>query len=289
MSSDSATCDQQPKRDTSRLRVAVTGAGGRIGTSFAKYAKDRFDFQLIVRPGNEPAETDPITSCGQIISCDLLDLESLKIAFAGCDAVVHLAADPSPQATWSSVRDNNITGTYHACVAAKAAGCQRFVYASSIHAVSGHTGTRQVRTDDPVNPGDLYGVSKCFGEAMCRYMAEQEGMNCIAIRIGAFQPIKKAREPDALPLLNAFVSHRDLDQLIERCIRVEDIRFAVVHGLSQNQFNRLDITDTQALLGYDPQDDFTAEHPDLKGLDIAEQVTPHDRESGQKSGIRDEL
>jgi len=285
----SATFGTEPLTDQTdtELTVAVTGASGRIGSSFVKKVKDRFNLRLIVEPGSEL--DDELAACGEVIACDLAELEKLKDAFAGCDAVVHLAADPSPTAIWQSVRDNNITGTYHACVAAKAAGCGRFVYASSIHAVSGHPKQRQVRTDDPVNPGDLYGVSKCFGEAMCRYMAEQEDMSCIAIRIGAFQPREKAQNPDALKLADSFVSHRDLHQLIERCIRAEGVRFAIVHGLSNNPFNRMDITDTQALLGYEPQDDFTAENPALSELDIAEQLNPHSEEGGQKSGIREEL
>jgi uronate dehydrogenase len=56
--------------------------------------------------------------------------------------------------------------------AAADAGCRRVVLASSIHAVSGYPAGYQIHADDPVNPGDLYGVSKCFGEAMGRMMAE---------------------------------------------------------------------------------------------------------------------
>ena len=52
---------------------------------------------------------------------------------------------------------------------------RRIIYASSIHAVSGYPRTVQVKTHEPVNPGDLYGVTKCFGEALGRYMAGKEG------------------------------------------------------------------------------------------------------------------
>jgi nucleoside-diphosphate-sugar epimerase len=38
----------------------------------------------------------------------------------------------------------------------------RVIYASSIHAISGYPADQQVRESDPVNPGDIYGVSKCF-------------------------------------------------------------------------------------------------------------------------------
>lgn len=52
-----------------------------------------------------------------------------------------------------------------------------------------------------------------------------------------------------------FISEADLCQLFDRCIETPDIRFAIVHGLSNNRFNRMDLTSTRALLGYQPQDD----------------------------------
>src|SRR6185503_19452069 len=139
--------------------------------------------------------------------------------------------NPHPSATWDSVLTDNITGTYHTFGAAKAAMCRRVIYASSIHAVSGYPPDVQVKTSEPVNPGDLYGVSKCFGEALGRYMAEQEGLSVIALRIGAFQPIETARQESGIGMLDAWVSQRDLNQLIERCIDVESIKFAILHGL----------------------------------------------------------
>jgi len=132
-------------------------------------------------------------------------------------------------------------------------------------------------------------VTKAFGEALCRYLAEQEGLSCIAIRIGAFQPIERAKRRDALPMMDAWVSRRDLNQLIERCIDAEGVRFAIVHGLSNNRFNRMDITTTCELLGYRPEDDFTEVNPSLAPLDLPDAVSAHDQEDGQESGIRQEV
>jgi len=101
-----------------------------------------------------------------------------------------MAGDPNPHATWRELREANIDGVYNIFVAAKAAGCRRVIHASSIHAVSGYPPDVQVKTSEPVNPGDLYGVSKCFGEALARYMAVQEGLSAITLRIGAFQPLE---------------------------------------------------------------------------------------------------
>ncbi len=267
--------------------VLVTGAAGDIGRSFAQLAGDRYALRLMVRPGDE--DIDELQSLGEVIKADVTNLDAMKRACAGIDTVLHLAADPSPNATWDVIRDVNIAGTYQVAVAARAAGCRRFIYASSIHAVSGHPVGRQVHTDDPVNPGTLYGVSKCFAEALCRYLAEQEGISCIAVRIGAFQPIEAAQHPDSIEMLDAWVSPRDLQDLLQRCIDADHLRFAVVHGLSGNRFNRMDITATQELLGYAPKDDFTRTNDALRGLELADEVVGHNLKDGKPSGLREEL
>lgn len=269
-------------------KVLVTGAGGRIGSYFAEHSHHQYDLVLVEREIDEKLEK--LKEFGAIEQGDINDLERMKELCRGVDTVVHMAGDPSPSATWRELSEANISGTYYTMVAAKAAGCRRFIYASSIHAVSGYPADVQVKTSEPVNPGDLYGVSKCFGEALGRYMAEQEGLSVIALRIGAFQPIEKARQEDSLSMVDAFVSHRDLNQLINKCIDVENVRFAILHGLSNNRFKRLDISDARELVGYDPEDDATAENPLLKDLNLNATLQTHSAiADGQKSGLREEL
>ena len=269
-----------------RRRVLVTGAAGNIGSYVAAQAHERYDLRLMVQSTDD---AEPIKDFGEIVVADLADLERLKEICAGIDTVVHLAGDPSPSATWSSLLETNIIGTYNLMVAAKAAGCRRVVYASSIHAVSGYPADVQVKTSEPVNPGDLYGVSKCFGEALGRYMAEQEGLSVIAIRIGGFQAREEARKPERIALLDAWVSRRDLLQLIERSIDATDLRFAIFHGLSNNRFKRLDISDARALVGYDPLDDLFAEQPQLQPTAASLEQAHSMQDAGQESGLREDL
>ena len=270
-----------------RRRILVTGAAGNIGSYFAEHAHDRYELRLMVLPSDDATAIQPF---GEVVTGDLLDLDRMKELCTGIDTVVHLAANPDPSATWDSLLQDNIIGTYNVMVAAKATGCRRLIYASSIHAVSGYLPDVQVKTSEPINPGDLYGVTKCFGEAMGRYMAEQEGLSVIALRIGAFQPRESALGEQGIAMLDAWVSQRDLHQLIERCIDVENIKFAIFHGLSNNRFKRLDISDAREIVGYDPQDDLTAVNPQLKDLNLAETVSTHNRSGDeQESGIRDEL
>lgn len=273
--------------NSDRRRVLVTGAAGNIGSYFATHSDGKYDLRLMVREDDDVSEID---GAGQIITGDLNDLERLKQICAGIDTVVHMAGDPDPAAVWEDLLDANIIGVYNIFLAAKAAGCRRVIHASSIHVVSGYPPDVQVKTSEPVNPGDLYGVSKCFGEALGRYMAEKEGLSVITIRIGAFQPPEKARAKQGVGMLDAWVSQRDLNQLIIRCIDVENVKFAILHGLSNNRFKRLDISDARELVGYEPVDDATTELPGLKDFHLAEAVHTHSAiADGEESGIREEL
>jgi UDP-glucose 4-epimerase len=266
--------------------VLVTGAAGRIGTAFAQRAHEEYDLRLMDMDGQDMSALEAL---GEVATGDLADLDRMKEMCGGIDTVVHLAANPSPSATWGELVGPNITGTYNAYVAAKAAGCRRVIFASSIHAVSGYPSDVQVKTTEPVNPGDMYGVTKCFGEAMGRYMAEQEGLSVIAIRIGGFQPVEAARDPEQVSGADAFVSDDDLVQLIRRCIAVENLRFAVLHGISDNRFKRLDISDARVLVGYEPRDDFFRENPALEPLSAPDSLSTHNLSGGQESGIREEV
>ena len=232
-------------------RVLLTGAAGRIGTNFRREMGGRYRLRLGIGPRDDPGETDG----HEVMSFDIADPDACRVACREIDTVVHLAADPSPAADfYGSLLDNNIKGTYNVFRAAKDEGCRRVVFASSIHAVVGYPPDTQARTDMPPRPANMYGVSKCFGEAVAHVFAHTEGLSSIAIRIGAYDAEWLRRGPGA-PELGAFVSHRDLNQLLVRCIEVPAVRFAIVHGVSDNRYKRLDLASTRELLGYEPRDD----------------------------------
>lgn len=232
--------------DRRRRRVLVTGAAGRIGSGFAAHAADSLELRLMDR---RQSDHDALAAHGEAVVCELSDTDGLRAACEGIDTVVHLAADADYEAGWESVLENNIEGTFNVFDAAAAARCRRIVFASSIHAVGGYPRERQVAAGDAVNPGNLYGVSKCFGEALGRYVAEQRGVSVIALRIGAFaEPGTDVGEAEA----DIFLAAADLYQLIERAIHVEGVRFAIFNAISDTPVKRLDIGDAIEILGYEP-------------------------------------
>ena len=151
-------------------RVLLTGAAGRIGSFFHDAYTDAYDFSLtdIV----EPAETKG----APFKQADLSDFDAVRPLCDGIDTVVHLGADPSMDAPWESLLPNNVVATYNVFESARQAGCRRVVYASSINAVLGYPRDQQVHTSQPVYPINLYGATKCWGEALARYYSAAHGL-----------------------------------------------------------------------------------------------------------------
>lgn len=234
------------------MRLLVTGAAGRIGTAFYEETGDRYWFRLADRTITSlaPGENH------ELHALDVADLDACRAACAGIDTVLHLAADPSPEADfYGSLLDNNIKGTFNIFRAAKDAGCRRVIFASSIHTVLGYTYGEPVATSISVNPITIYGATKCFGEAIAAYFANTEDLSSIAVRICSYHApwIQEKRTPE---VLSSYVSPRDLNQLFRLCIEAPDtLRHAIVVGQSNNAIKRLDLTPTIELLGYSPQDD----------------------------------
>jgi len=235
-------------------RILLTGAAGHVASAFREYAGDRYWLRLADRATEKLANARSQEQ--EIFELDIADLEACQIACKDIDTVIHLAADANEKATfYESLLDNNVKGVYNIFRAAKDQGCQRVISASSIHAVEAYPLDTQIHPNMPVRPADMYGVSKCFGEAVASYFAYTEGLSSVAIRIGAFDKAPLPGQQLNARDLSLFVSRRDLSHLLVQCIETPNIQFVLVHGVSNNRFKRLDIAETRKLLNYQPQDD----------------------------------
>ena len=239
-----------------RKRVLVTGGAGRIGQGLRQHLAERYALRLMChRTLVEP------TGDEEIVVADIGDLEQVERACAGVDAVVHLAATPSPRAPWEKVLQANIVGTYNVYEAARRQGVKRVVFASTNH-VTGYYEQEGVYTTPEMlaRPDSYYGVSKAFGEDLARYYADAFGVGSICLRIGSFQP-----RPQNPRHLATWLSHRDCAQLVWRGIE-SDVRFGIYYGISGNTRRYWDIANAIAELGYAPEDDaetFAAEVADV--------------------------
>ena len=232
----------------SSKKVLVTGAAGLVGGILRSHWGDRHQLRLAdIRPvenlaaHEEFAETD-ITAYDQVLK-----------ACEGVEVIVHLAADPSMHARfYDTLLPLNVIGAYNAFEAAREAGCERIVFASSINAVLGHRGQADVKWEAPVFPQNVYGATKCWGEALARVYADQHSLSCICVRLGSPR-FDQAGDWDA-EAINGSLSPRDCAQLFGRCVEVEDVDFAIVHGISRHRRSWMDLEVSRSVLGYEPQD-----------------------------------
>jgi nucleoside-diphosphate-sugar epimerase len=233
-----------------RPNVLITGAAGRIGSFLTQHLAERYDFVLSDVRAPEDTHGFPF------VEADIADLEAMRRLCQGVETVVHLAADPSTQASWESLLPRNIVGLYNVFQAAHEAGCRRVVFASSVNAVSGYPREVQVHTTMPVRPPNLYGATKAWGEAVACFYADQRGLSAICLRFGWVIPRDSPMLKTHRNLLDIALTYEDLTRLVAASVDAPDtLRFGVFHGVSNNRWKRLDISDARTLLGYAPEDD----------------------------------
>jgi NADP-dependent 3-hydroxy acid dehydrogenase YdfG len=225
--------------------VALTGACGRIGSALARHLAARdYQLTLIDRPG---AGLGEMASLGNVVELDLRHRPSGGL-FGGVEVVVHLAGEANENAPWDRLLPDNIEASYNVALAAMQARCRRLIVASSVHAVLA-AARRPVTPRDPVAPADLYGVTKCFVEALAFWCAHRGGMSAAAVRIGAFQPVEASRARDARWMADMFIAEPDLLSLLELAIDAE-YHFAILHAAAPGGDVLLDPSMTENLLGW---------------------------------------
>ncbi|MGH2352460.1 MAG: NAD-dependent epimerase/dehydratase family protein [Chloroflexota bacterium] len=258
----------ETQRQTSSGRLLViTGAAGRIGSFYRQHLREQgalgteagqWRLRLVdVRSPQETLPTDDVLA-GETEG-NLAELAVARRAVAGAHSVLHLAADPSPSADfYASLLDRNVKATYNVVHAAAEAGVRRVVFASSVNAIGGYPREVQVRAEDVAWPGNVYGASKAWGEAVCgAYVAKSDGQfSAIAVRIGGVTRRDQIQPDTRRGWQSITVTYEDLSRLFDCCLNgAPDVTFAVVNGISANRFLRMDLESTRRRVGYVPQDD----------------------------------
>jgi dihydroflavonol-4-reductase len=153
------------------MRIFVTGATGFVGHHVARaLAEQGADLRLLVRKTSNLANLEGIR--GDTYVGDLMQPESLRVGLAGCDAVMHVAAD---YRLWIRDPENmyraNVDGTRELLRLAREAGVKRVVYTSSVATMHFFTNGIVSNEDTPVSIKDMVGHYK-----RSKYLGEQEAI-----------------------------------------------------------------------------------------------------------------
>jgi len=240
-------------------RILITGMSGLIGGMVGKsLAKDNYVRAL----NRSPVEG---VDC---VQADISNLQAIRTAFSGIDTVIHMAAYLGPE--FSGQVSGNLIGAYNVFEAAREAGVKRFIFGSS-----GAT-QMQYEVDEPIKsmvearwddvpsprpiltpqdaarPNGIYGATKVWGEALGRYYSDAHGMSVICIRIG--RVVKEDWPYDARHAA-VYCSHRDIIQMVEKCVLAPDtLRFDIFYAVSNNKGRYRDLDHAREVLDYEPQD-----------------------------------
>lgn len=179
------------------MKIAITGGTGRVGSAIV---------DLALAQGHSVVSIDrvaPVDSTPRLdvtfVQGTVTDYDGFLAALRGCDALIHMAAIPSPgRHPDHEVHNNNVVGSYNALRAAVEAGIKRICQASSINA-TGAAWSRSPRfdyfpldEDHPTYNEDPYSLSKWICEEQARSIVRRyEDVTVGSLRFhGVIEPEK---------------------------------------------------------------------------------------------------
>jgi len=175
------------------VRVLVTGAAGMIGRATLELlaAESIASTALVLE---EPEEPLPAT---EVVVGDARDVEAVARALRDCDAVIHLAAIPSPLVDPpEDVFGGNTLATFTVLDQAGQVGIGRAAIASSYAICGLPFAPRQLTipylpmdTGLPLQIMDAYALSKRVDEQTAEMITARYGMDTVALRLPFVGPV----------------------------------------------------------------------------------------------------
>jgi UDP-glucose 4-epimerase len=167
--------------------VLVTGGAGFIGSHLIDallergYAVRVLDDLSTGKRSNLPLDNPRV----ELIEGDVADAALVARAAIGCQAVAHLAAVASVQASVDDpvrTHQSNFVGTLNVCEAMRQAGIKRVLFASSA-AVYGNNGEGEsILEDTPKAPLTPYAADKLSSEYYLDFYRRQHGLEPVVFR-----------------------------------------------------------------------------------------------------------
>ena len=168
----------------------------------------------------------------------LMAQSGIYFADRGIEAVVHGGALHKPDIVRYPAQafvDVNVAGTLNLLEAAAAAGHDRFVFTSTTslmisQAIRNELADHAVWLDEtsgPLEPRNIYGVTKLAAEQLCRLAHLENGLNCVVLRTSRFFP----EEDDTHRALSG--ENMKANELLHRRLTVEDAARAHIAALDR--------------------------------------------------------
>jgi nucleoside-diphosphate-sugar epimerase len=212
-------------------KLVCTGGSGRLGRYVVSLLRDAC--RVTVLDAAPPSGSDPF------VKADVTDSTALRRAFAGQDAVVHLAAIPNPRTAPPDVTfRTNVEGTFAVLQAAEEAGVRRVVVASSDSVVGFHYNPPDwkplylpIDERHPLAPTEFYSLSKQVTETICQSYANRGRLEVVVIRPThiVFPPEHPELQARGSDLMNyhlwTYVAPEDVAQGFQLALALPEVRY----------------------------------------------------------------
>lgn len=179
------------------MNVLVTGGSGFIGSHVVDQLRERGVGVRVFDMVMPTFRTDI-----EFYHGSLLDLEALKMAMSGVDALYHLAAVADVKDVYENphyAESINVRGTINVLEAARGAKLKRVIYGSTTWVYSEVT-EREVDEDTPLRaPSHLYTATKVASEYYCQAYSKLYNLPVTILRYGIpYGP--RARDGAVVPI-----------------------------------------------------------------------------------------
>jgi len=234
------------------MRVLITGGAGFIGSNLARFllAADSTTEVRVIDDLSTGVRENLAGVDAELVERSILDYDALLDAAAGMDAIVHLGAIPSVPRSIANPRashDANTTGTLNVLEAARAAGIEHVIVASS-SSVYGSNPTLPKSEFDWTRPMSPYAVSKQATEGYALAYQFSYGLKTLAFRFfNVYGPGQAAGHAYAAVIpkfIDAALSDRPLqihgDGTQSRDFTYVETVCAVIHDALRRQVHSLD-------------------------------------------------
>ena len=174
------------------MRTLVTGGAGFIGSHLVDALVARGDSVIVVddlSSGKEANIAAALAAGATLERCDIRDGAALTTVAAGArpQLVFHLAAQVDVRVSLADPAFDartNVEGTVNVLEAARLAGAERVVFASTGGAIYGETDVLPTPETVPALPMAAYGQSKFCAEQYLGLYERLYGLSTVALRFG---------------------------------------------------------------------------------------------------------